>query len=91
MEELKKALLEIKKTCPDHYFVVLPDHIKLEEVPEDCMLDAGYIKLTRLQEHDPLGEIASKITKIIRKDTNLKILRDFRDSPPRIPSKDSDS
>ena len=82
MEELQKAVVNIKKACPDHYFVIIPEHIRLEEIPEDILLDAGWIKISRLPENQQ-----EELTKKIKKDANIQILRNLRDSPPRIPGK----
>ena len=82
MEELQKAIVAMKASCPDHYFVIFPEHMNLTVVPEDVLLDAGWMKIDRLAP-----DLQEAFKKEIKKATNLQILRNLNARPPRIPGK----
>ena len=49
---IQKALDNLKIECPDHHFLILPESMNLEEVPENVMLEAGWVKLGRIEANE---------------------------------------
>lgn len=45
MKKLQEAVGAMKEACPDYYFFIAPESIRLEQIPETILLKAGYKKI----------------------------------------------
>jgi len=52
MAELIKAMEGMKRACPDHYFIIFPEKLRIEEFPEDEMLKAGWVRVGRIETNE---------------------------------------